>query len=340
MSTVSVVILGAGTMGTNIALDLARAGYRPQVVEVDADQRNRSREYARAGARFMHSNGLTDVHGEKLAERVTYAESPEQALPTAEWVIEVVPEDLAVKQRVLAEAEKLASPTATISSNTSSILPSKLAAALKHPERFLATHFWNPAHLLPLVEVVPHAGTKQEVIDRVVKLLADAGKHPILLKREIAGFLGNRLAFARQREAMARVARGVAPPEDIDAVAALGFGRRMPISGIFGTADLGGLDVYRAICDELFPGLCADRAAPAKLRELVEQGKLGVKSGAGWRIYSTAEIEKLQQTLSEELVRHAQRDQADQTRAAAAQHTMILDSRSDASLRRMKQGQG
>ncbi|MCZ7643962.1 MAG: 3-hydroxyacyl-CoA dehydrogenase family protein [Planctomycetota bacterium] len=343
MSLTRIVILGAGTMGTNMALDFARSGFEPQVVEVDEEQRARSREYARFGARFLHLNGLAKDDPEKVVGRIAFLEHPVRvmrAFSEAQWIVEAVPEKLELKHKVLTEAEAVAPEDAIVTSNTSSFLPSRIAGKLRRPERMLVTHFWNPPHLLPLVEVVPHPGTAPEVVDALLKVLVETGKHPILLRKEISGFIGNRLAFALQREAMDLIAKGVASAEDIDAVAALGFGRRIPISGIFGTCDLGGLDVYAAICDELFPGLCNDAAAPEKLKELVAQGKLGVKTGAGWRVYSQAEIEKLRHALSEELVRHANRDHADHSRSKAAQHTMILRGPSSATLPKVeKRGQ-
>jgi len=172
----------------------------------------------------------------------------------------------------------------------------------------MVMHYWNPAHLIPLVEVVPHRETRPEVLDFVRRLLKRCNMIPVLLNKEIPGFIGNRLAFALQREAMSLIAKGVATAEDIDKVVTSGFGRRVPVTGIFGTADLGGLDVYLAICRQLFPDLCNDTNPPAVLVRQVEQGKLGVKTGQGWMKYSSAQISRLYSILTRELVHLARRD--------------------------------
>jgi 3-hydroxybutyryl-CoA dehydrogenase len=244
--------------------------------------------------------------------RITTETDLANAISGAEVVVEAVPENLSLKRRVFAGLEKLCRAEAILASNTSTFMPSKLAESLAHPQRFLVMHYWNPAHLMPLVEVVPHPRTEPTAVSRVTALLESCGKRPVLVRSEVPGFIGNRLAFALQREAMALVAKGVATPEDIDAVARAGFGRRIPVSGIFATADLGGLDVYSAICDQLFPDLCQDAAAPAALHQLVARGCLGVKSGRGWYEYTPAQITALRAELSEELIARAKHDRDDQ----------------------------
>jgi 3-hydroxybutyryl-CoA dehydrogenase len=146
------------------------------------------------------------------------------------------------------------------------------------------------------------------VTEEVRQLLVRCNKTPVLVRKEIDGFIGNRLAFALQREAMDLVARGVATPEDIDTVARTSFGRRIPVSGIFGTADLGGLDVYLEVCRSLFPQLCNDRVLPEALRRSVEHGHLGVKTRHGWKQYTAEEVAALNESLTGELVRQLQRD--------------------------------
>ena len=193
-------------------------------------------------------------------------------------------------------------------SNTSGFLPSSLATGLAHPERLVVAHFWNPAHLVPLVEIVPHPGTSPGVVDALRRRLVAWDKQVVVLRVEVEGFIGNRLAFAMHREAMDLVQRGIASPDEIDAVVQYGFGRRLPASGLFGTADLGGLDVYFAVCNSVFPDLCTVRGAPHQLAFLVEQHRLGVKTGAGWRTYDETSASALREAVTEELIRHARLD--------------------------------
>lgn len=158
------------------------------------------------------------------------------------------------------------------------------------------------------MELVSHAATAPGVVDTLRARLQRWGKRPIVLRREVVGFIGNRLAFALQRESMDLVERGVAGPDEIDAVVRYGFGRRVPVSGVFGTADLGGLDVYRAVCESLFPDLCDHRSPPAVLVDRVEQDRLGVKTGSGWRNYDEAGAHALRDAVAAELARWVRHD--------------------------------
>lgn len=308
MAIERIVITGAGTMGANIALEFAIHGREVTLCDASPNALERAGERMHASAQVLQRHGLLNTEPAAVLRRVVCTPEPSQALAEAELVIEAVPEDLTLKHRVLRELEAACSGQAILASNTSTFMPSKLAAVLRLPGRLLVAHYWNPAHLVPLVELVPHGQTTPEALAVVHELLVACGKRPIVVKKETPGFIGNRLAFALQREAMHLVAQGVATPDDIDAAARTGFGRRIPVSGIFGTADLGGLDVYAAICDTLFPELCADRTAPELLRQRVAAGKLGVKTGAGWREYPPAAQAAMRAALEEELIRQARRD--------------------------------
>ena len=308
-------------MGANIALDFAAHGFAVRLTDAFAPQLEKARELVRANAELLEKHQLLRESSAQAVARIAFEPKFEAAVSGAEVVIEAVPEDLALKRRLYTDLERCCTPQTIFASNTSTLLPSKLAEHLRHPERFLVAHYWNPAHLLPLVELVPHPKTAPEVLQRMRTLLEACGKRPVVLKKEVPGFIGNRLAFALQREAMALVAQGVATPDEIDAVARTSFGRRIAVSGIFGTADLGGLDVYAAICDLIFPDLSASQAAPGELQALVAAGRLGVKSGRGWRAYTAEEARRLREALSEELIRQAQQDRQIGNNAAASQKT-------------------
>lgn len=302
-----ITIVGAGTMGANIALDFSSHGFSAGLIDTSKKQLDRARSLITGNAGELKAHGVLAEATARILERITFSEDL-SAAAGSDWVIEAVPETLSLKQRLFSELEA-ACPTRTVfASNTSTLLPSMIARNLKHPERLLVAHYWNPAHLLPLVELVPHPRTDRTVLERTRVLLQACGKLPVVLKKEVPGFIGNRLAFALQREAMSIVAQGVASPEEVDTVAMAGFGRRIPVSGIFGTADLGGLDVYAAICNLIFPDLSAEKETPAVLKELVAKGRLGVKSGAGWWSYSEAEINRRREALGEELIRYARQD--------------------------------
>ena len=310
MDTAVITIVGAGTMGANIALDFASHGFAVRLSDISDSQLGIAQTTVKTNAEVLAKHGLYDAAVSRI-EGIIYEPDLARAVAEADVVIEAVSENLAIKHTVFAQLERLTGAETILASNTSTFMPSVLAEGLAHRERVLVLHYWNPAHLVPLVEVVPHAETAATVVEACRDLLSRCGKQPVVLAREVEGFIGNRLAFAVQREAMDLVARGIATPEAIDTVVKTGFGRRMPVSGVFGTADLGGLDVYQAVCQSLFPNLCADTEVPAALADKVQAGKLGVKTGEGWSRYDTAAGKALQAAVAEELIRQAKRDQAD-----------------------------
>lgn len=161
-------------------------------------------------------------------------------------------------------------------------MPSLLAEGMDYPNRFVVTHFWNPGHLIPLVEVVKGEKTDNGTVQRAMQVLQHMNKKPVLLNREIPGFIGNRLQYALFREAQSLLDAGVATKEDIDAAVTYSIGRRLPITGPLMTADLGGLDVFSAISNYLFEDLSTDQKSGRVLTQLVEENKFGDKSGEGF----------------------------------------------------------
>ena len=295
-------------MGANIALDFAAHGFDVRLTDCDSLQLGKGRDLVGSNAKLMKRSGLLSERVASLLARISYVDNIRDAVDKASLVVESVPEQLELKRQVLADIEGWCPRQAVLASNTSTFVPSLLAADLRHPKRMLIMHYWNPAHLIPLVEVVPHPQTARGVLKHVRSVLRRCGKEPVVLRKEVAGFIGNRLAFAMQREAMDLVARGIATPAEIDLVASSSFGRRIPVSGIFATADLGGLDVYLAICESIFPDLCVSGKIPIALSQLVEQGRMGVKSGHGWSQYAPTRALALKNSVADELIRHAKRD--------------------------------
>ncbi len=309
---IKIAVVGAGTMGVNIALSLATNGWAVCLCDSDPAQLERAETVARSNTELLcRQNLLAGATVENVVARIAMVSRLEQAVDGVGLVIEAVSEKIQLKQQLFRHLDHLCRPDTILASNSSTFVPSRMAVGFEHAERkarFLVMHYWNPAHLIPLVEIVPHPETSPHVVEFIQTLLRQCGKTPVVVKKEMAGFIGNRLAFALQREAMDLVAKGVASPEDIDAVARTGFGRRLPVCGIFGTADLGGLDVYLEACRSLFPELCNEPTPPAALRRLVEQGNLGVKSGVGWRSYTPKEISDIKESLAAELIHQLHRD--------------------------------
>lgn len=311
MKKARIAIIGAGTMGANIALSFAAHGFGVCVCDVSGAQLDKARDTIRKHAAMMQAHGMGTGDVEELLARISFETRMDVSVAGVDLVIEAVRENLHLKLQVFTKLDRICAPEVVLASTTSTFVPTALAAGLVNPGRkgrFLVMHYWNPAHLIPLVEVVPHGETKPEVLEFVRTLLVQCDMLPVLLRKETPGFIGNRLAFALQREAMSLIANGVATAEDIDQVVTSGFGRRVPVTGIFGTADLGGLDVYLAICRQLFPDLSNDTNPPAILARQVDQGKLGVKTGEGWKKYSPEQVSLLYEALTKELIHQARQD--------------------------------
>jgi 3-hydroxybutyryl-CoA dehydrogenase len=210
------------------------------------------------------------------------AETIEAAVRNADWVIESITEVLEAKLTVLAEVERHAPADAVISSNTSTFMPSVLGTALAKPQRFLNTHFFRPADAVPLVEIIPSSATEHSVASRICDWLTELRKRPVVLSKELPGFVANRLQAAILREAIYLLDSGVASAEDIDAIVESSIGPRWSAAGPFMIADLGGLDVFRAVCANVFPSLSRTTEVPVTLDRMVEGGALGAKSGSGF----------------------------------------------------------
>lgn len=260
-------MVGLGVMGERIARAFADAGHDVRGVD------------ARVG------------HAERVlaGSRARSAASIAEAVADASLVIEAVFEDLATKHALLVELE--AATDAVLASNTSTFTPSELGSVLADPGRLVVAHWFNPADVVPLVEVVPHPATPAHVVDDVVDVLRDGGWRPVPLAMEADGFVGNRLQAALVREAMHLIEQGVATPEQVDAVVTLGLGPRWAAVGPMRVMELGGLDVWQAVASRLFPVLSQAQEAPAMLRDAVAEGRLGAKSGAGFAELDAAVVD-------------------------------------------------
>ncbi len=266
-------VLGAGVMGRNIARVLARGGAEVVIF-------SRSAETLRSAQEALQADANSPA---------AYVTAVGDAVGGADLVLESVPESLPLKLGLLKDIERAAPDGAVIATNTSSLPLDRLAGVLHRPQRFLGWHWFNPAHLIPLVEVVPASATDPDIVGWSVARLQELGKRPLALSRPIEGFLANRLQYALIREALALVQDGAATPEQIDAVITDCLGPRWAVIGPMRSSDLAGIGTAAAVAAELFPRLSnADRPQPA-LTALLEQGRLGVASGAGFYDYPERE---------------------------------------------------
>ncbi len=283
MEIQNIAIIGAGTMGHGIAQIFALAGY--QVALHDNNRAQLDSALSR-----IQSNLLTCVTHDFVSEEaaaavpthISFEPKLAEAVAQADFVIEAVVENLAVKHELLQRLESSCQPHTIITSNSSSFRVGDMAKVLKRPQQFLGTHYWNPPHLVPLVEVIVGEDSSRECVETAVNLLKSVGKYPALVKKDVPGFVGNRLQHALRREAIAIVAEGITTPEDVDMIARLGFGLRLPLIGPLETVDLGGLDLTLAIQSYLLPDLDRSTEPTSLVQEMVAKGELGAKSGRGF----------------------------------------------------------
>src|SRR5919198_3792855 len=280
MSKARIAVVGAGLMGHGIAQVFALAGHH--VTITDSFHANLDTVKARI------TTNLRDLGDDvRAVERVQPVADLAEAVKGADYVVEAVSEDLSLKQALFAEIERHVRPDTILASNTSVIPITAIMSGLARRERALGTHWWNPPYLVPLVEVIGTQWTSQQAIDWTIALHRDAGKMPVHVKKDVPGFVGNRLQHALWREAIALVERGVCDAETVDTVIKASFGRRLAVLGPLENADLVGTDLTLAIHNTVLPDI-DNRPHPSPYLEgLVNDRKLGFKSGEGFRAWST-----------------------------------------------------
>ena len=238
-----IAVVGAGLMGHSIAQEFAVAGCQVALNDVSEERLGHARERIRQNLEMLGRSQDVD----EVESRMTFTGDLRTAVEDADLVVEAITEDLEVKKALFAELESICREDAILASNTSTFMPSQLAEATKNPGRVVVTHYFNPPHVVPLVEVVGGRNTSPETIETVRDLLLSQGKKPVVLGTEALGFIANRLQAALLRECFALVENGVARPEDIDAVVTTSLGRRLGVAGPFEVFDAAGADVWHAI---------------------------------------------------------------------------------------------
>jgi 3-hydroxybutyryl-CoA dehydrogenase len=291
-------IVGGGLMGHGIAYLLAAAGHKIAVYEPSAELRITLPQRLEAIAALLDEDAA-------LTKKISVHDALAPAMRGASFVFEAAPEKLPLKQQLFAEIEKLVAPETILASNSSAIPSTEIGRHLKHRERVLGTHFWNPPHLVPLVEVTQNEKTSAETVRRTMDLLRDAGKVPVHVRRDVPGFVGNRLQHAMKREAIALVASGVCDAETIDTVVREGFGARTAVLGPMEQTDLVGVDLTLDIAEVLYKDLDATPGPHPFLREKVKAGKLGMKTGEGMRKWTLEQAETVRSRLSQFLAGQA-----------------------------------
>ncbi|SAI67638.1 3-hydroxybutyryl-CoA dehydrogenase [Bordetella ansorpii] len=272
-----VAVIGAGAMGSGIAALFAARGV--DVVLIDPMEGALPRAEANIERQLHVLLAGGDIA--PAMQRIRYDAGLEAACNAA-LVIEAVPEKLELKRDIFSRLDSLCGPATILATNTSGLSINAIAQAVTRRDRFVGTHFFTPADVIPLVEVVRNDGTSDHAVAQVMDTLRHVGKRPVLVKRDIPGFIANRIQHALAREAMSLLESGVASAEDIDEVVKWSLGIRLALSGPLEQRDMNGLDVHLAIAEYLYADL-ENRTEPSDLlRSKVRAGELGAKSGQGF----------------------------------------------------------
>jgi 3-hydroxybutyryl-CoA dehydrogenase len=294
MSQARIAVIGAGLMGHGIAQVFALAGHNVTITDKFKPTLDGAKDRILANLRDLGEN-------ERAIEKVTTQGDLGAAVKDADYVVEAVLEDLALKQEIFAEVEKHVRADTILASNTSVIPITQIMQKLQKRERALGTHWWNPPFLVPLVEVIETEWTSPEAVDFTMKLHRDIGKKPAHVKKDVPGFIGNRLQHALWREAISLVENGICDAETVDEVVKASFGRRLAVLGPIENADMVGTDLTLAIHKTVLPAIDGRPAASPYLEKLVADGKLGFKSGEGFRSWNATQQAELRQKVVKHL---------------------------------------
>jgi len=292
----TVGVIGAGRMGTAIAAIFALEGYDVVLVEPAESVR------AQVPARLSQISAALGRENEHLSSRIKLVAGMDDALSVCSMVTEAAPEKLDLKQQLFEQLDAICPPETILATNTSVIPVTEIAARAKHRERILGTHYWNPPYAVRLVEVVETAHTSPDAIARTMDVMLEIGQQPVHVKRDVPGFIGNRLQHALKREAISLVENGVCDAETVDFVIRNSFGARLGIMGTLEQSDLVGLNLTLDIHKVILADLDCSTAPQKLLVDLVAAGKTGASAGEGFRKWTPEQRAELQSRLDKALL--------------------------------------
>lgn len=291
-------------MGIGIAQAFAMKEYQVKVLLVGNDlERNDSEPNMRINLNFLKEKGVLEEDVDTILSRVTYTPEVEELAANADMIFEAIVENMEVKQNLFKQLDDLCKQDTILCSNTSSLSITEIGEKATNKERIVGTHFWNPAYLIPLVEVVRTKYSTDEIIDEVFNTLQDAGKHPVRVNKDVPGFLANRLQHALFRESISIVEHGIASPAAVDEAIKYGFGMRLGIMAPFEVMDSAGLDMTKAIHEYVFPHIEDTHEAQKLVTDNIAAGRLGFKTGGhGIQDWTEEEMNASRENLNEYLI--------------------------------------
>lgn len=293
-----VAIIGLGTMGPGMAARLARGGIEVVAYDIAPEAIERARAMMTAADGVLDNLGIAASDGGS----VRFTGELEDAVRGADLVIENVPEKEEIKASVYKQIEGMISSDTIVASDTSGIPISKLQAHISNPARMVGMHWSNPPHIIPMIEVIGGEQTAQETVAAIRDFIRSLGLLPVLLKKDVPGFVENRVLYALLREVVDLVERGVIEPEDIDTCVSWGIGYKLAVVGPMALLDMAGMDIYHSVSSFLNEDLCDRKDVAPLVTKQMAAGKLGIKSGEGVYSYTPEKIAQLQPERARKLV--------------------------------------
>src|ERR1700674_442066 len=283
-------VIGLGTMGPGIAATLARAGMQVAAFDADPAKREKAAPAFAAAAAVLSALAVPD----RGAAVIKVHDSLATGVAGADLVIETIPEDLDLKIGVFRDIETHVADDCILASDTSGIPITRIQAGTRIPGRVIGMHWSNPPHIIPMIEVIPGEKTAPGVVARMVETIRRIGHLPIIIRKDVPGFVENRVLYAVMRECLDLVEQGVISPEDLDACVSWGIGYKLPVVGPMALLDMAGLDIYAAVAGYLNKELSSRSDVASYIGERTAQRKLGLKTGSGIYDYTDEQIAELQ----------------------------------------------
>ena len=293
-----IAVIGAGLMGHGIALTFARAGYHVHITDPTAEAIASVKDRVAESLRLM---GVDQLERDWVLGKIRPTVDLPTAVAGAKVVFEAAPEKLELKQSIFAQLEKNAPDDAILASNTSVIQISKIMKGLQPRQRAVGTHWWNPPHMIPLVEVVKTEWTDPDIAHSIYDLLVEAKKTPVIVEKDVPGFIGNRLQHALWREAISLVENGICTAEAVDDVVKASFGRRLAVLGPLENADLVGIELTQDIHAQVLYDLETTADPSLYLQKLRDEGRSGMAAGAGFRDWNDGDLYATKARVAEHL---------------------------------------
>ncbi len=298
-----IAVVGAGLMGHGIAQEFALAGYDVHLHARTAGSLQTALNNIDTNLkRLIGMGAVTREQAELVPARLHSSTAFADTVANANVVIESVYEDVTLKHQIFQALDTSCPADTILASNTSTLPLSQFATDLRRPDKVLVAHYANPPYLIPLVELVRGPETSDDTVTTMSALLTRIGKRPIVVQKEVPGFILNRLQGALLREALWLVQNGIASPQDIDIALKNSIGRRWAVAGVFEIFELAGWDLLNAITAGLFPHLASSSEVPPVLKDKVARGELGVKTGKGFYEWTPESAEALRQRIAQALV--------------------------------------